>query len=196
MGRIVLTGRIRAPRPRAFELRRPPPATASPAFPATAALRGRTAGFVSTRRSRRYPPRGLPSPGVHRRARGSGGEAAELGAARRSSAAGSKSTVVFTWSRRSFGRRAAACGASAAAKGCAGRRSYAGGFAGEAANGGAVRACDGAATGGRRRDGAWTADQRMVEMLGGARRSRGELRWRSGERWREEAAERRRRSGE
>jgi hypothetical protein len=113
-----LNGSDPHPRARARSKRPPPPATTPTAFPTTAALRGGTVGFVSTRRSERHPPRQPPGRVRRRRGRRRCRKEAALEAARRTSTVVTEESNEFTWRRRWFGRRAAACGATAAENGC------------------------------------------------------------------------------
>ena len=69
------------------------------------------------RGTRRWVRRRPPSSRERWRARGRRGTEAELGVARRASAAGSDGSVVFTGLRRSFGGRAAGGGATTAENG-------------------------------------------------------------------------------
>ena len=187
-----LMGRIAPRAPARLNFAAAPPTTASPATLASTAARGRTAGFVSARRSWWSPPRGLPSTRVRRRARGRDGRKAALGAVRRSPVAGMEVTGRLTWLRRSCGRRAVGCRATTAANEC------------EAACGGTQAVTT---RGGGGSADAWAAEQRRgdrrhgnVRALGQADGSdarrcaekQGRLRRRSGEQRHAEAAEQRR----
>jgi hypothetical protein len=121
-----LTGRIcywvgSRPRTRA-RLNAAAARAASPAIPATAATREATAGFVSTRRNQRWSPRRPPWSEARRRARGRNREEAAVGAARRSPAAETGGSNVFTWLWRSSGRRGGVSGAATTAIGLAAER--------------------------------------------------------------------------
>jgi hypothetical protein len=172
-GSGLLTGRIAPRTPARLNFAAAPPTTVSPATPASTAARGRTAGFVSARRSWWLPPRGLPSTRVRRRARGRDGREAALGAARRSPVAGMEVTGRLTWLRRSCGRRAVGCRATTAATGY---EAACGGTQAVASRGGGGSASARAAEQRRGKDVVVTcgrSGKRTAAMLGGARRSRG-----------------------
>jgi hypothetical protein len=89
-------------------------------LPATAARGGGADSFATVRGCQRHLPRRPPSFEHRRRARFMSRASAELVGGISSSVAGVEGSSRLTWSRRSFGRRAAVGGAAAAVSKCGG----------------------------------------------------------------------------